>query len=61
MLSAIPVERVEARTHKVPTDASEADGTFALDSTTLVMVEVATGGCSDEIHDALSLCLARTR
>jgi L-alanine-DL-glutamate epimerase-like enolase superfamily enzyme len=42
--AAAPVERVEARAYVVPTDAPEADGTIAWDSTTLVLVEVEAGG-----------------
>jgi L-alanine-DL-glutamate epimerase-like enolase superfamily enzyme len=41
---AIPVERVEASAYTVPTDAPEADGTFAWDDTTLVLVQVTGGG-----------------
>jgi L-alanine-DL-glutamate epimerase-like enolase superfamily enzyme len=39
-----PIERVRARTFKIPTDKPEADGTIAWDSTTLVLVEVSGGG-----------------
>lgn len=38
------VERVSARTFTVPTDAPEADGTLAWDSTTVVVVQVSGGG-----------------
>jgi L-alanine-DL-glutamate epimerase-like enolase superfamily enzyme len=38
------VERVAARAYTVPTDAPEADGTVAWDSTTLVLVEASAGG-----------------
>jgi L-alanine-DL-glutamate epimerase-like enolase superfamily enzyme len=38
------VEQVEASAYTVPTDAPEADGTFAWDSTTLVLAEVHAGG-----------------
>jgi Mandelate racemase / muconate lactonizing enzyme, N-terminal domain len=38
------IGRVTARAYTVPTDAPEADGTFAWDKTTLVVVEVAAGG-----------------
>ena len=34
------IDRVAARAFRIPTDAPEADGTFAWDSTTLVVVEV---------------------
>ncbi len=39
-----PVERIEARAFRIPTDAPESDGTIAWDSTTLVLVEVSAGG-----------------
>ncbi len=39
-----PVERVDAAAYTVPTDAPEGDGTFAWDSTTMVLVRVAGGG-----------------
>jgi L-alanine-DL-glutamate epimerase-like enolase superfamily enzyme len=39
-----PIERVEARAYRVPTDAPEADGTFEWAYTTLVLVEVTAGG-----------------
>jgi L-alanine-DL-glutamate epimerase-like enolase superfamily enzyme len=35
---------VRATAYRIPTDAPEADGTFAWDSTTLVLVEVDAGG-----------------
>ena len=38
------VERVEAAAYTVPTDAPEADGTAAWDSTTLVVVRAHAGG-----------------
>lgn len=38
------IERVAARAFTVPTDAPEADGTFAWHETTLVLVEAAAGG-----------------
>ena len=38
------IERVEASTFTIPTDAPEADGTYAWDSTTLVVAEVSGGG-----------------
>jgi L-alanine-DL-glutamate epimerase-like enolase superfamily enzyme len=38
------VERLEVAAYKIPTDAPEADGTYAWDSTTLVIVEVEAGG-----------------
>jgi L-alanine-DL-glutamate epimerase-like enolase superfamily enzyme len=42
---AANIERVEAEAYTIPTDAPEADGTFAWDRTTLVAVEIAAGGC----------------
>src|SRR5207248_712336 len=39
-----PVDDVLASAYTVPTDGPEADGTFAWDSTTLVLVEVAAAG-----------------
>ena len=39
-----PIGNIQARAYKIPTDAPEADGTFAWDATTLVVVEVVGGG-----------------
>jgi L-alanine-DL-glutamate epimerase-like enolase superfamily enzyme len=39
-----PIERVGAAAFRIPTDAPEADGTFAWDSTTLVLAGVHAGG-----------------
>ncbi len=39
-----PITRVAARAYVIPTDAPEADGTLAWDSTTMVLVEIAAGG-----------------
>ena len=39
-----PIGRTEATAYEIPTDAPEADGTLAWDSTTLVVVEVQAGG-----------------
>jgi L-alanine-DL-glutamate epimerase-like enolase superfamily enzyme len=41
---AAAVTAVEAATYTVPTDAPEADGTFAWDSTTMVLVRASAGG-----------------
>lgn len=41
---AVPIERCTARAYEIPTDAPEADGTVAWDSTTLVVVELTAGG-----------------
>jgi L-alanine-DL-glutamate epimerase-like enolase superfamily enzyme len=39
-----PIERVDVAAYRIPTDAPESDGTYAWDSTTLVVVEVRAGG-----------------
>jgi L-alanine-DL-glutamate epimerase-like enolase superfamily enzyme len=44
MTAALPVEHVEASAYTVPTDAPEADGTFAWQDTTLVLVQVSGDG-----------------
>jgi L-alanine-DL-glutamate epimerase-like enolase superfamily enzyme len=38
------IERVEASAYKIPTDAPEADGTYAWNTTTLVLARVRAGG-----------------
>ncbi len=43
MIGAVTITRGEARVYTVPTDAPEADGTFAWDSTTMVLVQLAAG------------------
>jgi L-alanine-DL-glutamate epimerase-like enolase superfamily enzyme len=40
----IPVEHIDVSVYTIPTDAPEADGTYAWDSTTLVLVEATAGG-----------------
>jgi len=40
----VPISDVRASAYVVPTDAPEADGTFAWESTTLVVVELTAGG-----------------
>ncbi len=42
--SQVPVEAVEVAAYRIPTDAPEADGTFAWDATTLVVAHVRAGG-----------------
>lgn len=42
--AAIPVESVDVSAYSIPTDAPEADGTLAWDSTTFVLVSVRAGG-----------------
>lgn len=43
-LSEAIVERLAVSAHRTPTDAPEADGTYAWTSTPLVLVEVTAGG-----------------
>jgi len=43
-LSQAAVTSVTVAAYTIPTDAPEADGTFAWTSTTLVLVEVGAGG-----------------
>jgi len=40
----VPIERVSVSAYTIPTDRPEADGTFAWDSTTMVLVEIDAGG-----------------
>lgn len=40
----IPIEKVDVSAYTIPTDLPEADGTFAWNKTTLVLVEAAAGG-----------------
>ena len=40
----VPIEGIVSRPIPYPTDAPEADGTYAWDQTTLVVVEAAAGG-----------------
>lgn len=40
----ILIESIKARAYKIPTDRPEADGTFAWDSTTLIVVHASGGG-----------------
>ena len=46
MATGTPIGAVTARAYTVPTDAPEADGTFAWTDTTLVVVTVAGGGAT---------------
>jgi L-alanine-DL-glutamate epimerase-like enolase superfamily enzyme len=43
-MASTPIAAVRARAYRIPTDAPEADGTFAWDATTLVVAEVEAGG-----------------
>jgi L-alanine-DL-glutamate epimerase-like enolase superfamily enzyme len=44
--ASAPIERIEARAYRVPTDGPEADGTFSWDSTTIVIVELHASGAT---------------
>lgn len=44
--SQVPIESVLAHAYRIPTDAPEADGTFAWNATTLIVVWVCAGGQS---------------
>ncbi|MGI8967719.1 MAG: enolase C-terminal domain-like protein [Chloroflexota bacterium] len=39
-----PIEQIDVSVYTIPTDAPEADGTIAWDSTTMVLVEATAGG-----------------
>nr|WP_228982431.1 enolase C-terminal domain-like protein [Paraburkholderia gardini] len=65
----MPITALRAQAFRIPTDLPEADGTFAWDATTLVLVEIEAGGqtgtgytYSDAsivklIHDTLGACV----
>src|SRR5690242_3866044 len=53
-----PIGGVTARAYRVPTDGPEADGTFAWDSTTLVVVTVQAGGHSGLGYTYADACVA---
>ncbi|WP_372423513.1 enolase C-terminal domain-like protein [Salinarimonas chemoclinalis] len=44
MTGAVPIDALEARAYRIPTDAPEADGTLDWDATTLVVVTAVAGG-----------------
>ncbi len=44
MREAVPIARLEVSAYTIPTDAPEADGTFAWEATTIVVVEPKAGG-----------------
>ena len=46
MLQAVKIDKTEVRVYTVPTDAPEADGTFAWTSTTMVLIKLHAGGKS---------------
>ncbi|HEV7215298.1 MAG TPA: enolase C-terminal domain-like protein [Chloroflexota bacterium] len=43
-VSTVAVEKVGVSAYRIPTDLPESDGTYAWDSTTLVLVEAVAGG-----------------
>ena len=43
-MTGAPITRIDARAYSVPTDEPEADGTFAWERTTIVVVELHAGG-----------------
>jgi L-alanine-DL-glutamate epimerase-like enolase superfamily enzyme len=51
------IETVRAAAYRIPTDAPEADGTFAWDSTTLVVVLIGGGGCVGLGYTYADACL----
>ncbi|MCB8878334.1 enolase C-terminal domain-like protein [Acidisoma silvae] len=59
MLSDLPIRAVSARAFTVPTDAPEADGTFAWEKTTLVFVEVHAGGKTGIGYTYADACLVK--
>lgn len=60
--SEAPVQRIDVATYKIPTDFPEADGTYAWDATTLVLVEATAGGKTGigyTYADTSTACLIR--
>ena len=58
----MPIDRLDVAAFRIPTDAPESDGTFAWDSTTLVVVEVEAGGvrgCGYSYADLATATLVR--
>jgi L-alanine-DL-glutamate epimerase-like enolase superfamily enzyme len=43
-VASVPIDEVTVSAYRIPTDFPESDGTYAWDSTTLVLVETAAGG-----------------
>ena len=41
---SVAIETIEARAYRIPTDRPEADGTYAWDATTLVVIHAGAGG-----------------
>jgi L-alanine-DL-glutamate epimerase-like enolase superfamily enzyme len=60
--STAVIERIDVTAYKIPTDFPEADGTYAWDSTTLVLVEASAGGRTGlgyTYADTATACLVR--
>src|ERR671930_2183865 len=58
----MPIEQVAISAYKIPTDFPEADGTYAWDATTLVVVEATAGGMRGlgyTYADTATACLIR--
>jgi L-alanine-DL-glutamate epimerase-like enolase superfamily enzyme len=51
------IESLRAAAYRIPTDAPEADGTFAWDATTLVVVHARGGGCEGLGYTYADACL----
>ena len=60
--SAVRIEQVSVAAYRIPTDFPEADGTYAWNSTTLVLVEITAGGqrgIGYTYADTATACLIR--
>ncbi|MGH2870071.1 MAG: enolase C-terminal domain-like protein [Solirubrobacteraceae bacterium] len=57
--SAPPIDRIEVGAYTIPTDAPEADGTLAWDSTTIVVVHAHAAGVSGLGYTYADLSTAR--
>ncbi|HEX6964284.1 MAG TPA: enolase C-terminal domain-like protein [Gemmatimonadaceae bacterium] len=61
---ASAIERLDVSAYTIPTDAPEADGTIAWDSTTIVIVEASAGGIRglgySYAHEAAAVLIERT-
>lgn len=55
----VPIERIEVSAYKVPTNGPESDGTYAWDSTTLVVVEATAGGVTGLGYTYADIATAR--
>jgi L-alanine-DL-glutamate epimerase-like enolase superfamily enzyme len=57
-LAEAPITKIAADAYTIPTDAPEADGTFAWQSTTLVVAEVEAGGVTGIGYTYSDACVA---